>query len=526
MNRSNSVWLLALTLVAASVLPPAIMAQDPEAPTNAVTNVEASESDTNTVASTEPASNDKIHHRGPIVVWGHDVELKKGEEAETVVVIGGNAKVYGKVNGAVVTIFGSQEVSSEVHDAAVAIMGNVKLHTGAEIHDAVVAVLGDVDAEKDTTIGDAVIAVGGHVDAQDGASIGGKVESLDLPRSIKTWFVQCVLKLRPLAPQVGWVWIIAGTFLLLYLFVTVLFPRPVQACVNELSNRPATTFFLGLLTKILMPILISLLALTVAGLVVVPFLMAALMLGAIVGKAALLQSVGSRFARLSSGPTLQKPVMALLIGALFITVLYMVPVLGLLTFMFVSIWGLGGAVTAAAVGLRREVPQRPSPPPQYPNIPSPAPAPMNDSLPDATSFPPQQTIPPALPEVLSFPRARLLERLAAGLLDVVLLCIICKMCHVDGFWPLVVLAYFTAMWTWKSTTVGGIILGLKVVRLDGLPIPFTVALVRALGAAFSVIVLFLGFLWIAWDREKQGWHDQIAGTVVIRLPRGTPLVCF
>jgi uncharacterized RDD family membrane protein YckC len=51
-----------------------------------------------------------------------------------------------------------------------------------------------------------------------------------------------------------------------------------------------------------------------------------------------------------------------------------------------------------------------------------------------------------------------------------------------------------------------------------------VALVRGLGAALSVVVLFLGFFWIAWDPDKQGWHDRIAGTVVIRLPRGTPLV--
>jgi uncharacterized RDD family membrane protein YckC len=51
-----------------------------------------------------------------------------------------------------------------------------------------------------------------------------------------------------------------------------------------------------------------------------------------------------------------------------------------------------------------------------------------------------------------------------------------------------------------------------------------VALVRALAGAFSIIVLFLGILWIAFDHDKQGWHDKIAGTVVLRLPKGTPLV--
>jgi uncharacterized RDD family membrane protein YckC len=96
------------------------------------------------------------------------------------------------------------------------------------------------------------------------------------------------------------------------------------------------------------------------------------------------------------------------------------------------------------------------------------------------------------------------------------------------WWPVdkVILAYFAGMWTWRGTTVGGIVLNLRVVRYDGKPMNFAVALVRALGAAFSIMVFFLGFLWIAWSQDKQGWHDKIAGTVVVRQPRGTPLLCI
>jgi uncharacterized RDD family membrane protein YckC len=32
----------------------------------------------------------------------------------------------------------------------------------------------------------------------------------------------------------------------------------------------------------------------------------------------------------------------------------------------------------------------------------------------------------------------------------------------------------------------------------------------------SALPLYLGFVWIAFDRRKQGWHDKIAGTVVIQ----------
>ena len=133
---------------------------------------------------------------------------------------------------------------------------------------------------------------------------------------------------------------------------------------------------------------------------------------------------------------------------------------------------------------------------------------------------------PALPESLAHPKAGLWERLGAAFLDLVLVGVVGAL--IGGFPQafIVVLAYFTGMWAWKGTTIGGIVLGLKVVRVDGQPLTFTVALVRAFATAFATVIFFLGILWIAWDKEKQGWHDRIAGTIVLRLPRGTPLVCL
>jgi uncharacterized RDD family membrane protein YckC len=37
-------------------------------------------------------------------------------------------------------------------------------------------------------------------------------------------------------------------------------------------------------------------------------------------------------------------------------------------------------------------------------------------------------------------------------------------------------------------------------------------------------VIGLGFFWIAFDAGKQAWHDKIAGTVVVRVRKGVPLV--
>ena len=40
-------------------------------------------------------------------------------------------------------------------------------------------------------------------------------------------------------------------------------------------------------------------------------------------------------------------------------------------------------------------------------------------------------------------------------------------------------------------------------------------IIRYLGYFISFLPLGLGFLWIAFDKRKQGWHDKLAGTVVI-----------
>jgi len=132
----------------------------------------------------------------------------------------------------------------------------------------------------------------------------------------------------------------------------------------------------------------------------------------------------------------------------------------------------------------------------------------------------------SLPDAWAFPKASFWERIGAAFLDVVLVCILGGVVGHAPVGFLVALAYFSGMWAWKATTIGGIVLGLKVARMDGQPLTFTVALVRALAAAFSFVVLFLGFVWIIWDKDRQGWPDKIAGTVVVKLPRGTPLICL
>jgi uncharacterized RDD family membrane protein YckC len=87
---------------------------------------------------------------------------------------------------------------------------------------------------------------------------------------------------------------------------------------------------------------------------------------------------------------------------------------------------------------------------------------------------------------------------------------------------LVVLAF----WKWKQATPGKMMIGARIVDAATGEAPSTGQMVgRYLGYFLSTIVFGLGFLWVAFDRKKQGWHDKLAGTVVVR-PRGPEPVRF
>jgi uncharacterized RDD family membrane protein YckC len=56
---------------------------------------------------------------------------------------------------------------------------------------------------------------------------------------------------------------------------------------------------------------------------------------------------------------------------------------------------------------------------------------------------------------------------------------------------------------------------LVVSKINGLPLTWQDAFVRSLFTFLSGYVLFLGFLWALWEKDRRGWHDQLAGTIVI-----------
>lgn len=72
-------------------------------------------------------------------------------------------------------------------------------------------------------------------------------------------------------------------------------------------------------------------------------------------------------------------------------------------------------------------------------------------------------------------------------------------------------------WMWKATTPGKMVVSAKIVDAKTLGEPSTGQLiVRYVGYFISAFVFGLGFLWVAFDKRKQGWHDKIAGTLVVK----------
>lgn len=88
-----------------------------------------------------------------------------------------------------------------------------------------------------------------------------------------------------------------------------------------------------------------------------------------------------------------------------------------------------------------------------------------------------------------------------------------KMVWIPGM--LVSGAYFVFFWVKQDgQTLGKKLLAIKVVKEKG-KLDFATAVIRYIGYIISGLILNLGFIWAAFDGKKQGWHDKMAGTIVV-----------
>ncbi len=414
----------------------------------------------------------------------------------------------------------------------------------------VVAVLGNVELGPHAVIGRDVVAVGGTVKRDPAASVGGGVQSIGgrFPgfNWLHPWIENCLFYGRPLAvaPGLGWAWGVALTFLALYLCIALIFHEGVDRCVRTLETRPGATVLAALLTVLFTPVLFVLLCITVVGIAAVPFVAVALFCASLFGKAVMLAWIGRRcLGARRDGPPAHTAA-TVLIGGIVVLVLYLIPILGFVAYKLLGLFGLGAVVytliraardrreakygagttpaaaataTAAAAAAAGAVPA--------PGVDAPyAAAASTDSAPPPET--PRPAAPPPDPTITAgLPRAGFWIRMVALFLDALLIGVVMGFMHHVFHLELVVLAAYGAiMWKLRGATIGGIVFDLQVVRLDGRPVDWETAIVRALGCFVSLVVAGLGFFWIAFDDGKQSWHDKIAGTAVVRVAKGISLV--
>lgn len=86
-----------------------------------------------------------------------------------------------------------------------------------------------------------------------------------------------------------------------------------------------------------------------------------------------------------------------------------------------------------------------------------------------------------------------------------------------GLYVVVPLGYFIILWATTGQTLGMWLAGVRVVRQeDGRRLGLRRSVVRLVGYLVNTVTCFAGFAWAAVDRRKQGWHDKMAGSLVVR----------
>ncbi|HVA89890.1 MAG TPA: RDD family protein [Chloroflexota bacterium] len=92
-----------------------------------------------------------------------------------------------------------------------------------------------------------------------------------------------------------------------------------------------------------------------------------------------------------------------------------------------------------------------------------------------------------------------------------------------GFWLLALVVcpamYFISAWSTTGRTIGYRAMGLRLARSDGGQVSLGAAIARFV-TLFACMMFFfpgiLGAMWMLWDEKRQGWHDKVADTVVVR----------
>lgn len=459
----------------------------------------------------------------PVFKLGQDHRVRAGESVREAVVVFGSVVVEGDVCGDLVVVF-----------------GNVDLASTAYVRDTLSVVGGRFTAAEGARVEGDLVVVGGAMEAPASFGAGGEQVLVGVPfigdrlLGVVPWLTRGLIWGRLIVPDLAWNWWVVAITLFVVLVLNLLFPRATGLSTTVIQERPLSAFAAGLLVLLLSGPVVTLLAVSVIGTAVIPFVALGMVAAWTVGSIAVARWIGASLVGQHDPFDRPASTRSLLLGFFVKVVAYMIPVVGLTTWALAGVLGLGAATMAFINAFKAENPRRtppPPPPPPPPLFPADRP-PLDEGLGDAPP-PDEPGVADRLREEITangdlrrFPRGSFLERLGAFVLDAILVAFISGVLDLsdrDGLYVVLLVAYHVAFWSWKGTTIGGLIVQLRLVRVDGRPLEFTDALVRGLTGIFSIGALGLGGFWILKDEQRQAWHDLVAGTLVVRVPRGWPL---
>jgi uncharacterized RDD family membrane protein YckC len=482
---------------------------------------------TDTTPITSPATT--LKPVGDMIRIGSPGLLREDETCKDAVIIGNSATIRGKVQGDLVVVGGPAEVSNQVSGNLVIIGGSATL-------------------SPDVKIGGDFVVVGGKVIAPENLSVGGqRVEVASFLGgpfdAMHKYLSLCLFKARFISEQLPWTIALFGMFLIIGFVLSVLFQKSFHEATGIMLTKPGIALLIGMCTALAAGPAIIVLMATVIGIPATPVLIILLMGLGLIGNTAVLAATGRHITALFGRA--EMPVTGqVLIGAVVAVALALIPWIGALVILLLVTFGTGAgtyaffqrirelqATNATRRSARASTPAAPTRPQPIAFTPDTA----ESAAPAAPVEPEAPVIPPTSdrrvePEVL----AEMWPRLGAVLIDTILVFILYNltignligMCGDNNGAGRIVclLIYLAAFWSWKGTTIGNIVFHLQVRRLDDSRITVGVAILRALSIILSVAPLGLGFFWIQWDPNRQAWHDTIAGTKVVRMPRSVPLI--
>lgn len=123
----------------------------------------------------------------------------------------------------------------------------------------------------------------------------------------------------------------------------------------------------------------------------------------------------------------------------------------------------------------------------------------------------------------SGPRAGFWRRLGAAIIDGLITGIVSGILYVAlktagyALGLILTITYFTYFeGGLTGQTFGKKAMGIRVIDFStGGPIGYGRAFIRYIGRIVSGLIIYIGYLWMLWDKEKQTWHDKFAGDVVV-----------